>query len=483
MQRDQSEIRGIVLWDNDGPVNDTHAAGNLESPDDKAPNTVLFWDNRQNNRIYITNPALLRSVFNILHQNHYLSVIASQRITYGYAKAAVIAMMEQALNGQSLYENDAEIENRLKLLRSELKHAHPQVVQIRAALERLISSQDGAALNDQERQSMAEVMHEIKQSMTEEVKMRDSMYAAFDMAFGENRDFLLQRESEQVGAFIAHQCLTDATGRTKSMYAGIAKEVMQLPDDLKTTLVDDDVRYADDPVFQQNNFVLASKTRSGDPKDNAYLAEVLIRSVPVEKLEVHIRRYAVDENAAAELQALVNAHPLNPVNQLSEMFNQMKIAYTALEADKLISRKTHLSDIEAFIREKDKILALDKTKDEKITMLTAMVLEKFKQSLVVDKGFIKKERVVLSVDELVKKLNDKKDDHHYARQIALLLRVLTERAERGSVHGKLYDKLSLIEIPQVNNQVNPLYQPFDRHVFTRPPAIEEPGQQLHRQPL
>lgn len=483
MQRDQPEIRGIVLWDNDGPMNDTHRLHDLTSPDDKAPNTVLHWDERQNNRIYITNPALLRSVFEILHHNQYVSLIASQRITYGYARTEVIAMMEQVLAGQSLHADSAENERRLKLLQTEFKRfAHPQVAQVKSLLEAMIKSPEVVKPNEMVIQLIRDVSTELKRTLGEEVEMRDSMYAAFDTAFGEDRKFLLQRESERMGQFIAHECLTDATGKTKSMYAGIAREVMQLPPDLKATLVDDDARYAEDPFFQQGNFVLASKTRSDDPQDNAYLAEILLRCVPVEKLEAHIRRYAVDENAAKELRALVNTHPLNPVNQLSDMFNQMKTAYVALEGDKFISRKKHLKEIETFIKEKDKILALDKTMDEKITMLTAMVLDKFKQSLVVEEGFIKKERSVITIEALVEKLNDKQGDHHYTRQIALLLKALTERAEPGSVHGKLHEKLSNIAIPRVNNQVSPLYQPVDRHVFAKPPSIEAPVQLPQRRP-
>lgn len=481
MQRDEPEIRGIVLWDNDGPVNDKHAVDDLESPDKKAPNSVLYWDDRMHNRIYITNPALLLSVFNILHQNHYLSVIASQRITFGYAGAEVLAMMAQAIAGQSLHRDNAENERRLKLLETEFKrYKDSELKQVKAILERMINSPEPA--KPDEIKLIEKISQELKRSVVEQEGMRDSMYAAFDMAFGENREFLLRRQSELIGQHIAHECLTDETGKTKAMYARIAKETMQLPADLKTTLVDDDARYAEDPFFQQDNFVLASKTRSDNPQDNAYLAEILIKCVPVEKLDAHIRRYAVDENTALELRALVNAHPLNPVNQLGELFNLMQTAYTALEGDKFVSRKTHLKEIKAMIKEKDKILASDETMDKKITMLTAMVLEKFKQTLVVEKGFIKKEREVLSIEAIVEKLNDKQGDHHYTRQIALLLKVLTERAESGSVHANLHDKLSNIAIPRVNNQISPLYQPFDRHVFARPPSIDASAQLQQRRP-
>ncbi|GEM_PF-4358951 len=309
----------VVLWDNDGPINNIRKIsdniGNLESLH-KLPNGFFYEAEREKLKrsILIDNRNMLRATLEILAENNVESLIASQRITYGFAKAMLKQQLEAVLKGEPVEvlhpEKDAD---RLavwnKLISGEVVALFADKDERTEVTNLLISIATGSAdpkyLQPKETERLMEALNRLDDALKDEMMLSDEMYRAFDEAFGKDRQFLKKSVSQQIGEHIARQGKTDATATTKWMYVEAAGELFEDIRKALAMLVDDNEKYMrDEANFQQGNFVHAPRISNDPIIDNLYLGEVLIRNIPLDELEKSLKGYP-DQAIANQLRALV----------------------------------------------------------------------------------------------------------------------------------------------------------------------------------
>jgi hypothetical protein len=350
----------IVLWDNDGPINNllrmqTHY---YDDPSKlRVPGSFLYEGSTSSLalNIYMDNRDLLKATLEILAENDVVSLLASQRITFGYAKKELIDFIDVALRGEEITRfEEKDLIGWKKLLEEELgRRNQPKLIELLSQLaEGTVQPKD---LDAEQRELIINTKKFLQDSLVGEEKQRDEMYKGLDGAFGSDRHFLEKDKAEQIGQQIAHSGRTDATGKTKWMYVEVAQELFPGYEKLPTTLIDDNESYRDDEVrFQQGNFIHAPRTSNNPIEDNQYLGEVLARNVALQPLIESLNRYS-DQAVAGRLQLLVfiakgnelaESKDMNPYEKI-EALRKMMQSFTKVET----TGPTFLKELAAFCQE------------------------------------------------------------------------------------------------------------------------------------
>lgn len=287
--------KSMILIDTDGPINNVLLlANNSLTPENLKSREGAFFSKSQ--QFIIDNRALLSSTLWLLHENHIETIIASQRITYCHIKELILDALNYILDPTNIinskhdkifwYEKYAMI---AEILKAELS---TESKEIRSLITKLILDINKADdITEAQRQQFIVVKNKLEGAIKGERVLKNEMYDAFDEAFGKGRQFLRREDAEKIGSDIAFNGKTNETGESKWMYVDAAYKAIPALEGAEAILVDDQEKYAKD---FKGNFIWAPRTSKDFIIDNLYLGQMLVKTIPFEKLIMDLNKINVE---------------------------------------------------------------------------------------------------------------------------------------------------------------------------------------------
>ncbi|MBA3661542.1 MAG: hypothetical protein H0W64_07430 [Gammaproteobacteria bacterium] len=276
----------FVLWDSDGPLNNIYL---LMKSSEQKPLSGFFYNTTPSvtTGLYINNIELVKATLQILHQNNVPSLLASQRITYGYGKEKIIEAIDNILEDKTIAVHEAWDQMLKHELIVQTEDVSPkEVVEL---LNSIAANPQRIPLTENEKILLRHTKDLLTTALVDEKLLRTEMFKGYDAAFGEHRPFLKQTDAEIMGKNIAYS--GQETGNTKWGFIVAAKSTLPDYEKLEGILVDDNISYkTKEKNFQQGNFVHAPRDKE-DITDNLYLTEVLLKTVSLKTLIQDVKLY------------------------------------------------------------------------------------------------------------------------------------------------------------------------------------------------